>query len=410
MATPVYVAISATNRTGDLVVGGEGATYAATFANFTTAFEDATVGARDQVTLDQRTSYDLFLDASPLDDSAKLTETTGTWNTSPSHTITIRAEPNSTHGGSVTAGAQIKPTTGSLNSATILPVDNTIIEDLRIATRSYCSGVGAAGFIASGVQIRRSIITAHQIGVAIRGDLLIDSCLTYECADGIKFEVGGSSAAVTNSIMYNNRGRGIAVGYNPILVRNCASFNNAGGDFTGYNGGGGVAESASNASGDATASTFSPAGGGLDNVLLSSAFVDAPGYDFNLAAGSPLAGAGVDVSASGVRDITGQPFQAPFPIGVFQPGQFTVPVELNNVPLGTEVRIFDNASNAELVGIESSMTSPVVLDMPYPGVPVNVRIVLLNMAYRYQVLTTEIGPNGLSFPVTFFRDRVYKNP
>jgi hypothetical protein len=32
------------------------------------------------------------------------------------------------------------------------------------------------------------------------------------------------------------------------------------------------------------------------------------------------------------------------------------------------------------------------------------------MAYRYQVLTTEIGPNGLSFPVTFFRDRVYKNP
>jgi hypothetical protein len=397
MATPVYVAISAANRTGDLVAGGEGATYAATFATFTAAFEDATYGARDLVALDEQAIYEMFLDVSPLNDAVSFS---ADWVTTASQGIIIRAEANSKHNGTRFTGAHLEST----SPTAIALSSNVEVEDLRISsTYQYGSNTvhGAANS-----KLRRCFITSLDRGFyTTTGPSDIISCVIYGCRSyGVFFSNGVSS--IINSVIVGN-GNGLKSQYGITTVINCVAIDNTTYDFSVDNIGSG---SANNASSDASATAVSPVGGGKDNIIPANAFADYLGEDYHLAAGSTLHQAGYDLSAQGLTDIDGAPFQVPFPIGCDEPSAFTVPVELSNVPLGTEVRIFDNASGAELVGVESSAASPVILDMPYPGVPVNARIVLLNMAYRYQVLTTEIGPNGLSFPVTFFRDRVYKNP
>ena len=399
MATKVYVAISATSRTGDAVTGGEGATYAATFANMSSALSDATYGPRDLATLDEQQIYEIFLDVSPLDEQIDMFGYSGSWVVTASTNVILRAEANSKHDGTPFNGVELTGGSPVEEYGLSMP-DYSLLEDVNYdGAGKYSSGIK----VQPDSTIRRCIIKGRSQGINIEGPdrITVESCIIRDTpTKGLYFSLS-SGSKVHNTIIYNSD---IDVRYNDVEFINCVAVDSEfdTSDIT--------ASSSNNASTDTSATAASPGGGDIINLDASAAFTDHLSYDFTLAAGSPLEGSGFDLSSTSIRDITGQLFEVPFPMGIFQPGEFTVPVELSNVPLGTEVRIFDNDSNAELVGVESSAASPVVLDMPYPGVPVNTRIVLLNMNYRYQVLTTEIGPNGLSFPVTLARDRVYKNP
>lgn len=403
MATKVHVAISATNRTGDAVAGGDGAVYSATFSTFTAAFNNATYGVRDLIAADEIAIYEMFLDVSPLEDSFNVNG----FITSPSTYVTIKAEADSKHDGTPNNGAEI---IGSTAADTVtLNSRYTEFEDL-IVGNTYWNKKSAILCSGANLKVKRSFFTIGSVGLScifFRGaqDCIIESCVSYASTKfGIKFEYSGSKNNTLSNCVFATTGAAIssfASGVN--RFKNCVCIG-------GFDSGAIASDSSNNATDQADDAGLNPAGGGIVSITPEDEFADYLNYDFHLGAETQFIGSGADLSAESIRDIDGVLFQVPFPIGIDESVQLTVPVELNNIPLGTEIRIFDNDSNAELVGVESSAASPVVLDMPYPGVPVNTRIVLLNMNYRYQVLTAEIGPNGLSFPVTLAMDRVYKNP
>ena len=331
MGTPVYIAISSTDRTGDTVADDTGFTYADTFSSLTSAQADVTHGVKDISSgtgSDENYFYDVF---NSYSEPPNILFDTNNW-TIIDNLLVVRSAPNYEHAGEPGSGIVITNSDSYQNMYRIGL--RTLFKDLEFIATAH--GGSFLIEINGGVALRLIAKTSHLSGAdaAIRfGDSALSkavSCLAHNCGKS-----GISIAAWRNGTIYNcaainNTEQGIKLGSSGgsgVYIRNNLSLDNAGGDY--LDSGRAAYTATNNASSDATALGTSA----IINLTSTDEVENAITPDPHLKAGNSLETLGVDLvnlsllTADEAKDIDGQPFTG-WPIGCDQPGSFTVPVKV----------------------------------------------------------------------------------
>lgn len=397
MTTKKYVAISDIDKTGQTVIGGNGATYDATYATYTLAFDDVTHGARDIQTPDLEPHYQLFND---ITDQIKLDSPL--WVTTPANKVILESAAENAHLGIWGTGLLVSADFGyqAVLSGTI-----HFVAQLFSIKNTHAYGIGCSAYpntefnamFAQGGSTA-SCFTSYDRGAVIR------NCKSF--GGSIGFDIGNyDTAYLYNNIAIDYTTRGFHFGTSGIegeLINN-AAFSAAGQGFN-------TIPAAMTVDSNASSDNSAQGNNALINQVATTCFKNPAAYDYHLAVDSPLKDIGFNLTGKNDTDIDGQPWTVPYSIGFDQPGSFTVPIKISGIPINTEVRIY-NVSGAELVGIEDSVSNTVELDMPYTGTPEEVDFVLHNIDYiHYRIEAIEVGADGLSFPVVLIKDLAYKNP
>jgi hypothetical protein len=328
MPTNVYVAISTTSKTGDSVIGGGGATYAATFSDLHSVYADGTYGDGIDLTPagnDWLLHYDFFED---------LTISSGTRyqnnNTTMSETnfLIMRPAPGLEHEGLFNTGVKIT-WLGDYISKLYLHA-YTQIQDLVLEISASQGSNNNQMVLNDNAKMYRCLYTGYAINTSTNSVCIGNVC--WNVSRG--FKVGDySGGKMYNNTVINATAYGFEFptqGASAVIVKNNIVINATIADYqnTGY----GSLTANNNASSDATA----PGANSITNIVSASEVEDSVNGDGHLKAGNSLETAGEDLSGdlgAAWLDIDGQPFTG-FPIGADQPGSFTVP--LNIVALDAE--------------------------------------------------------------------------
>jgi hypothetical protein len=84
---------------------------------------------------------------------------------------------------------------------------------------------------------------------------------------------------------------------------------------------------------------------------------------------------------------------------------------LTDLPIGTEVRIYDESDMSELGGIESTSGTTFTLNYDYTGVTINATIVVFALGYQaFRLTGYELDGSIVSIPISLVIDRQYNNP
>ena len=422
MATEIYVAISSTDRTGQSVVGGGGATYSASFTTIDACFADATYGYHDislATGADEIIHYQVFKDGSPYITSNRIDLLDTNYSSDGGNYVVLESALGEWHLGIPSSGVVIQHNISTGFGDYVCKVDShNLIQGLEFVKTGGSSNNAdptcAVWLLTNGTA--KSVIAKAGTGSfragfrtqngTINQEPKLISCLSYESYWGYRLDEYSSytgtflnCVALNYSLMGFNRGSGV---YNELTFYNCIAVSDSG---TGYNIIANTLNADSNASIDATAVGTNPVNNLNASVELPNYAANNPHLDANSAS---LVGTGYDVSAYSVDiDIDGQPFSSPYSIGCDEPEAWTVPCIFNGVPVNTEIRIYKNSDNSELIGVENSTADPEQLDMPY-SLPENAYVVLINPSYKYfRQENLVIGGSGIDLPLTIRSDRDY---
>lgn len=408
MTTNKYVAISSVSKTWLAVPWVSGATYDATFSTVSAALADATHGARNLVTLDQVAIYEGYKNVSPLSDSFTISSS---WTTWPVNNIIIRPAAWEWHTGKPNTWFKLKKSVSYGAIVLSATTKDVLLYHLEVENTASVSAscIGAySKTVVDGCIVKSwsKTYTGSAWGVlTLEAWPKIINNIAYDSSSGFWYYY-----YVSNGIIMENNAaidcyRWFIVDvYSNAVLKNCVAANcttwfykDSTSSWTG---------SSNNASTDTTA----PWTSSIQSIVANDCFVNPAGYDMHMKAWSPLIGVGANTSAEWVlKDIDEQPWTVPYSIGADQPWTFTVPIIIRGVPTNTEIRVYKVSDGSELIGIESSSTTNVTLDMPYTW-PVTANIRILNLWYDFLPLSAEIWPNGVDFPISMRPDRWYSNP
>jgi len=401
-----YVAISNDHdRTGEFVPGsGDTITYDAGFLTFTAAQADATWGStRPLANNGENIFYEVFDDGIYTVESAVIK---GSFHLHDgvSNFATIRAAVGHEHGGNVLSGAMLDFRTGlGLYTIAIRITGYTRITGLRIRSQAGC--VTLSSIVGAPILERLIVKSDNNHGISPGSIGRIYGCLAYECGS-FGFDAGPyAQVTYRNCVAINNGGLGFTIHANVNAgssLSNCVAINNTGGDWSPV----ATPTFLNCASGDLSA----PAGGtsisDLDTTHPLLVFEDITANNIHLKAGSPLEDAGVDASSSLTLDIDAQPWELPYSIGVDQPGEFTVTITIDGVPVGSEIRAFAVTDDAIVGGIETTLADPASFDVPFTAV-LTARFVFIQPNFEYAKVNALINGDGATFPVSISSDRDY---
>ncbi len=402
MATKVYIAIASTSKTGDLVEGGDGSVYSATFSSINSAFSDPTYGERNLSVLDEIAIYQLFQNniGETIRDSG--------FTTTPINYLIVESQLSLRHLGDVNNSLVIQ---NDVNYNTVLAFQkNAFLKQLTVKNTkvagAHCCHMQIDA-VADGVIALQPATSGNNRGFAgDAGGRFVNCIAMVENGYGF-YSRNYNQIKVYNSIAYECQ-NGFYVEQHEsgfAEVKNCVAIDCVNYGFSLYAG-----MPADNQKNNASTGTDAPGADSIQNIVAADCFENVGALDFHLKAGSQLKNTGFDLSGVNSTDIDQQPWEIPYSIGIDQSGEFTVPISISGVPLNTEFRIYDD-DEVELAGVENTTADPAVLDMPYPGNPVNSRFVFHNIQYIYLALNDiVVGANGKEFPVSMQKDLTYKNP
>lgn len=336
MATKVYVAISATSKTGNTVLDDTAFTYAATFSSLSAAIADAIYGARDisSTTGSNETQYYDVFDSYP-----ETVEVTTSGFTFIDDWVIIRAAPSYEHAGIPGTGLNISNSVGYASKFNF--TGNTLVKNLEFTVSGSGNGSAsrAVGFKAGAIGLR---LIGRTIGTGGSAFWLNESsytnfptligCLAYNTYYGFRadnYTAGNLYGCTSLNCITNGFNLG-TVSSHASVVKNCLALHDSNAassvDFAGT---AFTSTSSNNGSSDATAIGTSS----KINLVAANEIVNIAGYDPHLKAGNTIETLGLDlvtsgdISAANNQDIDGQPFTG-WPIGCDQPGAFTVPLKI----------------------------------------------------------------------------------
>lgn len=341
MSTRVYIAISATSKTGNVVADASNYVYAATFASLNLALANATHGKKDITFLtgtDEIYSYDVF---DSFSESSGFDTSTG-FVITPVNTVTIRAAIGYENKGIIANGVKITYSNG-YNFVNIVGA-NTFLLDLSFEF----TGDQALGIVNSGGIVQRCIstITGNDYGSAVSfvgsGGGKIISCLAYG-GNGAGFKVQDYAVGdFYNCTALNVGGDGFyaqAQYGGAVLFKNCMALDSGGIDFRYAPNNGSTHTNLNNASSDGTAIGL----GSVTNRVAANEVINTTSGSENAhlkVATMTVGSLGVDLVSAGdlqideFKDIDNQPYTG-FPIGFDQDGNvlFVTVINLSSTTL-----------------------------------------------------------------------------
>jgi hypothetical protein len=345
-------------------------------------------------------------------------------NTDAAHTITLTADFGNAHRGIAWDGVGSPPHVvigNGLNTNPAIQIQDDFVTVERLEIKGG-SGMNAHGLEISGIAAANDLVVRHNLIHNVTGDGIVvgDSSVIMDLYNNVIYSGSrrgihippiqldvGSQLRVLNNTIFSNVNQAVlapggGTGYGTLTLQNNISHSNFGGFGIAGAPGSINGASSNNLSGDGSATTHSPAGGGVDNVdngngTINFVATTSGSEDLHITAGSAAQNAGANLSAIFSADVDGGPRAVPWDIGA-DDISVTTAVELLSFQaqgLGSGVElVWETASELDNLGFHLYRSTSA--DGPYERITSSVIPGLGSspLGQRYRWLDTAVEGGG----------------